>query len=111
VACGSVLTREGVSGDIWELWGGDREMGATLIEGNGGGWGWGGGSHRKAAEAVALSHQTSEAGVFQCLGVVEVSPVKEGGEGCAQVWTRECRGEKKGAEWCSALFIGAAAAR
>jgi hypothetical protein len=39
--------------------------------------------------------KTSEAGVFHCLGVVEASPVKEGGEGCAQVWTREREGGKR----------------
>jgi hypothetical protein len=43
-ARGGVLTREGVSGnvgEIWQLLGGEIEMWLTSIEGNNGGWGGG----------------------------------------------------------------------
>jgi hypothetical protein len=45
-----------------------------------------------------------EVDVFRCLGVVEASPVKEGGEECARVWMRKRGGGGGGVGRCSTLL-------
>jgi hypothetical protein len=110
-ARGGVLTREGVSGnvgEIWQLLGGEIEMWLTSIEGNNGGWGGGGLSAKRRRRWCCLA-KTSEVAVFHCLGVVEASPAKEGGKGWAQAWMRERGVGDKGTGRCSALFMGEAA--
>jgi hypothetical protein len=56
-------------------------MRATSIEGNSSGWR---GLTVKRRRRWRCLTKTGEVGVFRCMGLVEVSPVKERGERCAQ---------------------------